>query len=51
MDLFNTISFDQIGMAFLAIFVIREAMVYALPDDVAGPGGRFIDTGSADCEQ
>ncbi len=48
MDLFNTISFDQIGMAFLTIFVIREAMVYALPDDIAGPGGRFIDTGCAD---
>lgn len=45
MDLLATISFDQIGMAFLVIFVIREAMVYALPDDIAGPGGRFIDTG------
>ena len=51
MDLFATISFDQIGLAFLTIFVIREAMVYALPDDIAGPGGSFIDTGCADCEQ
>ncbi len=51
MDLFNTISFDQIGMAFLTIFVIRKVMVYALPDYIAGPGGRFINTGCADSEQ
>lgn len=50
MNLFATISFDQIGLAFLSVFIIREAMVYALPDDIAGPGGRFIDTGCADFE-
>ncbi len=48
MDLFTTISFDQIGMAFLTVFVIREAMIYALPDDIAGPGGWLVDTGFAD---
>lgn len=48
MDLFTTISFDQIGLAFLSVFVIRQTMVYLLPNDIAGPGGWFVDTGCAD---
>ncbi len=48
MDLFTTISFDQIGLAFLSVFVLRQVMVYALPNDIAGPGGWFVDTGCAD---
>lgn len=51
MNWLATISFDQIGLAFLAVFAIREAIVFALPDDIAGPGGWFIDTGFADCGQ
>lgn len=51
MDLFANISFDQIGMSFLAVFAIREAMIFALPDDIAGPGGWLVDTECADCEQ
>jgi len=50
MDWLATISFDQIGLTFLTVFTIREAMVFALPDTLAGPGGRFIDTGCADYE-
>ncbi|PHQ97687.1 MAG: hypothetical protein COB39_10015 [Marinosulfonomonas sp.] len=51
MNWLTTISFDQIGMAFLTVFVIREAMIFALPDDIAGPGGWLVDTGCFDCEQ
>lgn len=51
MDWITTISFDQIGMSFLTVFAIREAMIYALPDDIAGPGGWLVDTASQDCEQ
>jgi len=50
MDWVLNISFDQIGMSFLAIFAIREAMVFALPDDIAGPGGWLVDTECMDCE-
>jgi len=50
MNWLATISFDQIGMSFIALFVIREAIVFALPDDIAGPGGWFIDTGCFDYE-
>ena len=51
MDWITTITFDQIGMSFLSIFMIREAMVFSLPDDIAGPGGWLIDTGCLDCEE
>lgn len=50
MDLITTITFDQIGLAFLAVFTIREAMLFLLPDNIAGPGGRFIDTECVDFE-
>jgi len=50
MDLFQNITFDQIGLSFLAVFVIREAMIFALPNDIAGPGGWLIDTECPDCE-
>ncbi len=50
MDLLNSITFDQIGFSFLAIYVIREAMLYFLPDEIAGPGGWLVDSGCPDCE-
>ena len=31
--------------SFLTCLVIREVMILVLPDDIAGPGGSFIDTG------
>ncbi len=50
MDILTHISFDQIGLSFLAIFAIREAMIHFLPDGVAGPGGWLIDTEVPDYE-
>lgn len=47
MDWLVTISFDQIGLSFLTVFAIREILVLALPDDIAGPDGWLIDTGHA----
>lgn len=32
--------------SFLTCLLIREIMILCLPDDVAGPGGSFIDTGA-----
>ena len=40
------ISFDEIVAAFVTCLVIREAMIFILPDSIAGPGGWLIDTGS-----
>jgi len=45
MSLISNITLDQITLSFLAVVVIREAMIAYLPDDVAGPGGWLVDTG------
>jgi len=50
MNWITTITFDQIALSFLTVFTIREAMIFALPDDIAGPGGWFIDTGYPEYE-
>ena len=39
------ISFDAIVMSAISCLLIREALIVALPDRIAGPGGSFIDTG------
>jgi hypothetical protein len=44
MDWMLAISFDTIVMSAITCLIIREAMILALPDRVAGPGGSFIDT-------
>ncbi|MEM8632988.1 MAG: hypothetical protein AAGF74_17315 [Pseudomonadota bacterium] len=44
MELFGTITFDEVALSFLACFVIREFMIRMLPDTVAGPGGWLVDT-------
>ena len=44
MTLFHEITFDQIVLAFLTCFVIREMMIFVLPDAIAGPGGWLVDT-------
>jgi len=44
MDWMLAISFDTIVMSAITCLVIREAMIIALPDTFAGPGGSFIDT-------
>lgn len=51
MDWVSTISFDQIGLSFLAVFAVRETLVFILPDNIAGPDGWFINTGHAGFEQ
>ena len=38
MNWLATIALDQIGVAFLAVFTIRELIVLVLPDDIAGSG-------------
>ena len=40
-----SISFDALAVSFLACCAIRYAIILLLPDEVAGPGGWFIDTG------
>lgn len=45
---FTTITFDQIILAAMACIAIREVMIMALPNSVAGPGGWLIDTGKVD---
>jgi len=39
------LSFDAVLTSAILCLVIREAMIFALPDEVAGPGGWLIDTG------
>lgn len=38
-------SFDTLVCSLLVCLIIREILILLLPDDLAGPGGRFIDTG------
>ncbi len=45
MNWLNTITIDQIAMSLIAVGLIREVMIVALPDTVAGPGGWLVDTG------
>lgn len=43
---FTMITFDQIVMAAMVCIATREAMIAFLPDQVAGPGGWLVDTGT-----
>jgi hypothetical protein len=45
MDFLTQFSFDEITASLLACLVIRELMILALPDRIAGPGGWLVDTG------
>jgi len=45
MDWMLAVSFDTIVMSALTCLIIREAMIFSLPDTIAGPGGTLIDTG------
>ncbi|WP_155846133.1 hypothetical protein [Celeribacter ethanolicus] len=47
MDL-STITFDQLALAIMTTIAIREVMIVALPDRIAGPGGWLIDTSLGD---
>lgn len=45
MSFLSSISFDEVAASLLLCLVVRELMILALPDHVAGPGGWLIDTG------
>jgi hypothetical protein len=45
MSFLSQISFDDILCSVLVCIALREVMIFALPDRVAGPGGWLIDTG------
>lgn len=42
---FSEITFDQLALAAMACIAAREAMIMALPDSIAGPGGWLVNTG------
>ncbi|WP_380056868.1 hypothetical protein ACFE33_03320 [Falsihalocynthiibacter sp. SS001] len=44
MSFLSVITFDQIALSFMACFVVREIMILALPDNIAGPNGWLVDT-------
>lgn len=44
MDWIMSITFDQIILSFLTVFAIRQSMIIALPNSIAGPGGWLVDT-------
>ncbi len=43
-DLFFPL-FDMLFASAVTCLMIREIMILCLPNDLAGPGGSFIDTG------
>lgn len=45
MSFLSSVSFDEIAASLLLCLVVRELMILALPDHIAGPGGWLIDTG------
>ncbi len=45
MSWFQAITMDEILFAIILTGIMREAMIWTLPDRVAGPGGWLIDTG------
>ncbi len=44
MDWMFAVSFDTVVMSAITCLMIREAMIIALPDRIAGPGGSLINT-------
>ncbi|MEM6823906.1 MAG: hypothetical protein AAF566_02240 [Pseudomonadota bacterium] len=44
MDWLLTVSFDNIVMSAISCLILREVMILALPDSIAGPGGWLIDS-------
>lgn len=48
MSFLTQISFDEIAASLIACLVLREVLILALPDRIAGPGGWLIDTGGED---
>jgi hypothetical protein len=46
MTILSQISFDEIAGSLMVCLLLREVMIQALPDRIAGPGGWLIDTGA-----
>ncbi|MEM9342457.1 MAG: hypothetical protein AAGA87_05385 [Pseudomonadota bacterium] len=46
--LMSAVSFDNVMMSLITCLIVREIMLVALPDEVAGPGGWLIDTGDSE---
>lgn len=46
MDFFSAFCFDNLAASFIVCLILREVMILVLPDHIAGPGGRLIDTGA-----
>ncbi|MCV6825356.1 MULTISPECIES: hypothetical protein [Halocynthiibacter] len=46
MSFLSAITIDQILLSFMACYIVREIMVLALPDTIAGPGGWLVNTQS-----
>ena len=42
-DLFYP-SIEAVAIAAITCIVLREVFIIAMPDSIAGPGGRLIDT-------
>jgi hypothetical protein len=46
MTILSQISFDEIAGSLMVCLLLREVLIQALPDRIAGPGGWLIDTGA-----
>ncbi|MCU0906947.1 MAG: hypothetical protein MUF73_05740 [Rhodobacteraceae bacterium] len=44
----DLVTFDAMAFSAMACILLREAMIAALPDRIAGPGGWLVDTGPRD---
>ena len=44
MNALVSVSFDTLVMSAITCLILREVILVALPDTVAGPGGWLIDT-------
>jgi len=44
MTMIAQISFDEIIGSLIACLILREVMIFTLPDRIAGPGGWLINT-------
>ena len=40
------ISFDEIAASLLVCLLLRETLIFFLPDHIAGPSGWLVDTGA-----
>ncbi|MEM9710224.1 MAG: hypothetical protein AAF871_15720 [Pseudomonadota bacterium] len=45
-----TLSFDAVLTSGIVCLVLREVMIFALPDEIAGPGGWLVDTGMGETD-